>query len=614
MLRRSVWLPEHNLQRIILVWGKIIMKKLTTFSFLVLVMMLICGISVSAENNANSRIYYINSSDMNRLYSMRQDGSDIKKLSDRIASNAWESRSYIYFTVRGADSFPAPNGKEERGIFRIKKDGSDEINVINDFEDYTDDLFVSDKYVAFWSEFLDEPRLIIYDKAHFENYSSHGHYYYNYVEINKDQFKNFDICGISGDNILLCDKSKKNYYRSAIKYTPDNSLEKPVQIKKLPEITQNKLEVLSTDHYCEKGLKWKEINGAESYTVSRLNEKTGKYKKLAQTSDTSIRLDVLTNDLDAEYKVTASLNGRNKAAKLVDFENNEKYLGESGTQVVYKGKLYACMEFDPWSEQRDCLYVYDFINKDPAILYEGHVKMIFIQDDTIFYLCGSGLFSMDIDGKNIKKLFNKDDIEGTIVRNIFFTDKSIYIIGEEDIYDEYCGDSIFRYDRKKQSISTVYSGEMGCREYFNFISFQNDRIIFSYGNGKIASINNNGERKFISDGFTRNYYKVVNDKIYYFDNGLCRVNIDGSGFERLCSEINIPDLDYFICNDKLYYKKSKKLYSGEYALYCCDLNGSNDTFLLGEVYNFFVSDDTLYYTTSRYSDWYKKDLKIALQA
>ena len=566
------------------------MKKIIISLFLSVIFMFVCVTNVDATNEKNERIYYINSADMNRLYSMKSDGSGIKKLSDTIVSNAWEYKNYIYFTVRNADSFPAQYGMEECGIFRIKKDGSNELNINNDFEDYTDDLFVSDKYVAFWD---DEGYLMFYDSDHSVYDDTDYGYPIDAEGISIRKLKNYKIRSISDKYLYLSDKSGKTFYRTAI----GDDIVKPEKINKLPASKQKKLDVLSTDYYCEKYLEWKAVKGADNYIISRLNKKTDKYTKFAQTSETSIRIEVPANELNAEYKVVASVNGRSKIAKLVEFEDKEKFLGVGSSEVLYNGKLYAYVNYG--------LYVYDFEKNDPVLIYDDYAENIFIQDD-IIYFYNDGLFSMDIDGKNIRKLVSDKDTDGNDVNNIIYTDKSIYFICSRDMDDLECGDSIYCYDREKENISAVVTGKESCREHFFFITFADDRIIYTYGNGKIAGINKNGERKYIADDFARYYYKVYNGEIYFFNNGLCRINPDGTGFERFSSDFNIVSSEYLIYNDKIYYKEYIG-YTVDSFLCSCDFYGNNKTRILEDVENvdeFIIVDDMLYYTTSPVSGWF----------
>ena len=57
-------------------------------SFFALIAFVVFSCKVSAEEISGKRIYYINTSDTNRIYSMKIDGTGIKKISDKVVTRA----------------------------------------------------------------------------------------------------------------------------------------------------------------------------------------------------------------------------------------------------------------------------------------------------------------------------------------------------------------------------------------------------------------------------------------------------------------------------------------------------------------------------------------------
>lgn len=539
---------------------------------------------------APSVIYYINTNDLNRLYSMNSDGTNVSRLSDRIIDRAWETESCIYFTVSKENTLPTASYEEEYGLFRINKDGTNEVFIRREDTSKWNYLF-NDNYICYY----DAKTIGGYEVGEYIDENEYADR--EYVLVDDNLLKSFIPVGIDNNYVYFTDKSNSPYRVNFHGYD-SGYLHKAVKITKLPQFKQKNISQKAGIRVCEKGLMWKSVKGAKEYIVYVKNSKTGKYRKVIQTTDTNIRIDVPANELTSTYKVIADVSGKKKAAKLVRFEDYEKYLGNSSTLVVYNGKLYQCLDDDIKTNRKAGIYIDDMTGSKPSLLYEGDVTALFIYEDVIYFCVRREyydyLYSMNINGDNVKCIVTNNELKVDIGQ-LIVTDKSIYIIGEKDIDDVDYSDSLFRYDLENETFLVIRAGEMYCPEYYSISCYADDKLIYR-NNNYLCSIDRNGERQFIAKLDNSNSFngcQFYKGKLYYNDNGLCSINTDGSGFKRHFSSDKIQ-WQFIIFEDTLYYVINNDEY--ERNVYKCNLDGTNDQIVIDENVRYIhIYDGYLYY-------------------
>ena len=541
--------------------------------------------------------FYINSNDLDRLYCVRSNGTGLKRLSDRIVDRAWETKSYIYFTVSEDECFPAPCGKEEYGLFRIKKDGTNEI-FIERFDTSIWDFLFNDNYVCFY----DDKLIRGYKADDYENQDGREYYDREKIYVSDDVLKTLAPKRLSDNYVYFTDKNNLPY---RIFFHENGNPNKPVKINKLPSPSQKELPVKATDRFCEKSLMWNEVKNAERYIISKQNSETGRYVKIAETTKNKITFEVPSKELNTKYKVTACAGNKYYKTTLTENIFDENFIGFSSRECFYKGKLYRYEKRHWTSNKPSGIHVYDFVESEPKLIYEGEIDELIVYDDRIYCNYLDQLFTIDLNGKNKVTVTEFDELhdnESVHESQFMFTDKAVYVKYVEDIFDEDHGDSLIRYDFESGSQSKIIEGEPYSPDYYLLVCYVNDKIVYKYKE-YLCTVDKMGNRRFTSK--PDNYGQFYNGKFYFNDNGLCSINFDGSCFKRYFTPKKFV-ADYIIYDNMLYYIKGTNY---KWHIYRCSLDGRNDEIIVkDDVDDMYIESDYLYYTLYDSEEWLRVDL------
>ena len=509
--------------------------------FLILILLLV-SFPENVEAAAATQIqYYINTNDLMRLYSSDEYGN-IKKLSDRIVDRAWETRNYLYFTVVEGECFPRPYGREEYGLFRIKKDGSDEI-FIDRFDTSDWEFLFNDNYVCYFSNEV----IGGYEVGDYARQNESEYYDRETIYVSDDVLRTLKPVSLSDDYVYFTNNDN-NSYRVYFHRGENVYPYKPKQVNKMPKASQKAIKKQATDMIGEKAIAWKSVKNADHYIISKLDPATGKYTKIAETNNTKINIYVPSKEFNAEYKITAAVNGKYYKTECIDYVYDESFCG----------------------------------------------------------FASSELFTIDLNGKNknIIKTFDVLKNNGLSDEASFlYTDKAVYVKYPEDITDVDYGDSLFRYDFSSGTVQTLIEGEMFSPDYYDLLCFANDRIIYKYKN-YLCTVDKTGNRRFIVKlNYRKSHFdfQLYNDRLYYNDKGLCSINIDGSGFKKYFTSDKI-EWQFVICDDMLYYVKNDDNYKRH--IYKCTINGKEDVMVIDdEMIEMYIDNKYLYFSYDNPRIW-----------
>lgn len=537
-------------------------------------------------------VYYINSNDNNRLYKMLSDNTNVTKLSDYIVSQAVVCDDWIYFTVSYKDTAP----RSDYGLFRIKTDGSSEEELITDYlrdgpiimtdidniyrwSDYiciqhndeiyiyynnelcrtvtlNEYIYIDDTHVGTdhwssrdWEEYLNNPEIGYYLGYYFSGYKNGYVYLKNCMDGSYSKIKIDDLADFK------CNLTGTGAYAKLIKE------------KKLPEKFDSKknLPHIPTDYYREKKLAWSKTENCIKYKISKYDKKKKDFSVISETEETSAIISVLDSEYDLEYKVTAVKKSKGKEiytdVPLAEYHAKEYCIGNGRGVSAEYGDLYiVCLS--------DGIYSVDKNGKKISRISEDTAVLVYYADGTVYYITAqdsdyySSLYMITADGKNKKKLYR-----GSECWDFTVTNKNIYL----NLFDDdWWSSSILKIDRESEEIVQIVGGGV-VDPIIDGMCFCDDRVFYFHGESGYYDMSPNN---IISKDVNGPNTRIVTRKrkggpifthegyLYFFSDGLCRVNTDGSEFKRLIGGDTFDEAyGCQINGSRLYFLKKSGIYS-----------------------------------------------------
>ncbi len=556
------------------------MKKLITT---LLAVILLCTIVTPIKSYAieNKWIYYSNHNDVGRLYKIHSDGTGITRLSMQTACDIEVLDDWVYYYNTSATG----------GAFRTKTDGSKTEKLVDGAIDSCYGIYKSNENVYIFSTYVTpysdtEP---LYT-SNILIYSNDG-YLANQCLNESNDYGNINICVGVKNTWLYCKKkisnsdTEYNYYKidlnGLIEYDFDAEI-KEIEVKNIPkEIVDKAIKseprVNNSDYFRNKKFTWNSVNESEKYIVYRLNKTNGKYKRLAETKDTSIDLTVLNSDYNAEYKVVAvkTVDGITKnykaninPEKTVEYKqgNTSSNLSNGSFVAKYNGMYYVCLS--------DGIYTFNEKGIKKKKICDDTATCINISDGWIYYANQNDygyLYKVKIDGTKKNKMESfltpKNGCIGK-TKNIIVANDCIYISSEttDDCFDI--------YDTRIIKLKTDDTGaKVISQNNADNMCIINDKLIFLGGYKIIYSLDIDGKNEINISEKPAYSICTYNNKIYYCGgDGIYTMNYDGTEVKLLystsCKSINIYD-------DKIYVIESNPVSAesgNNYEYYICSMN------------------------------------------
>lgn len=552
----------------------ITMKKVNTVLTVLIFFLFVSGIKCNA--NENGWIYYSNVNDSGRLYKIRNDGSDMTRLSMQTAKDIELLGGWIYYY----------NSSQTGGAFRTKTDGSKTEKLVDGFENecygiYKDGGHIYIPYMEGNKISYGEPGIIyscvlIYDEN--DNASK--------IDINaaENSVQTARCIEVSNDRIYFSLKEdyfgETDYYALKLNFEKASVNEqKTVKIKKLPAAVSKKAENKKyrrsdTDFYRDKYLCWKEVKGAEKYIVYRIDPKSGKYRKLAETDDTEISIAVANSEYNGKYKVTAvkAVNNATKQYKVKILDNMAYEFSAGSFAAGYKNTYFYCGKNGIYcgsekisSKEADC---------------------ICIANEKLYFVSRGHIYKMDTDGSEETMITSIYDALGYNA-DVWLEVSCISSFDDKVIVS-------FDTDNENHDVYTMiispdndYIAEIINMEIKDICSV-NNKLIFTGSDDLIYSMNRDGSDICCISENTANSLCCYKNKVYYCnDGGIFAMNCDGTDVKRIY-ETNARDIA--VCNDRIYFVEmyEKELSPIEYHACSISIDDTELTEYMSDNYVNFI--------------------------
>lgn len=513
---------------------------------------------------ADEWIYYSNSKDIHRPYRIKDDGTEMTRLSLETAYDLTPFGDHIYYQ----------NNSDMGGILRTKKDSLEtEViaggirNTFRGMAHNSSNVFIlyETNYNVGNCEYAGPVlTLCIYDKK---------------GECTEKTICNDDFAEIVGadENYLyfsVKDGDDRSYQK--MKLTSSNDIQFiDCKETELPESTDTSLdihEIPCSDHFRNKYLSWKGVDDATAYRIFKRNTFDKKYKQIAETTDTHIDLCVKASEYGDEYKVLAvkDKNGVRKQYKVTmlssehTFGNTEGNLTNSPFSAAYGDHEYY--------SEGNCIYKINTKNGKKKLLWNGKDRIVndsarylnVYEDKLFFFGRYSNLCCIDTDGNNIDIMSDFCSSIGIAPEDLSDRDFDIHSIAVCNglLYVSYHLEKGSNYDH-----TVAFDINTGTLHMINDfpisqIGFSENKIVFiSDNDGLIYSTSlDSKETVCISEETALSLYiDNENNKLYFCnEKGIFMSETDGTNCKRIYgSNVKAVNSDgqrlYFI-RDDLYRK------------------------------------------------------------
>lgn len=494
-------------------------KRITAFVIAIIIASLTFNVTTYAINS--EWIYYSNENDVSKLYKIRKDGTGLKRLSTETAYDIAVLNDWIYYY----------NNSKTGGVFRTKTDGSVTEKLIDGFENecygvYKDNGFVYAAYFYGNEISYGEPG---FTYSMINIYNQDG--LYSSIELDSSEIDSKTAKCIDVRDNCIYYSSNSAFYCMELNFDAYDVRNTISEIDSVPQkVKKDSKETIinNCDFYRNKYLHWKPVSNAEKYVIYRLNEKNGKYKKLAETLDSEINLTVLNSQYNCQYKVAAikKVNGDTKKYKVKMLEEKTEAYSVSASAVNYKGTDYVC--------RNDGIYRIsgDLCKK----IRDGKAEQLCADDNGLFFVDNGRIYRMNFDGSEEKTVASIYNVLGFDPENVYLDIHCIAVYGDKLLVN-------FEGENESYDVHTMLIGiddgeavEIGNLTIYD-ICFVENKIIFISDDNLVYSMKHDGsELKCISDEKADNIY-AYKGKIYYCNNsGIYEMNCDGTMKHNIMNE------------------------------------------------------------------------------